>query len=188
MSLPLILAAADTHASPGVVENLQDTFAHFGVEWKYVAFQLVSFLIVLAVLYRWGIKPVIAAMDERGKKIEAGLKYSEEMKAQLANTQQQTEVTLRDAQHKASAIVAEAQKAAKTFADKQQRDAIEQSAALITKAQQAIELEKKKMLAEARTEIARLVVTTTQRVLAKELSEADRARYNDAAASELTNA
>ena len=37
-----------------------------------------------------------------------------------------------------------------------------------------------------RTEIARLVVTTTQRVLAKELTDADRARYNDAAARELT--
>jgi hypothetical protein len=33
---------------------------------------------------------------------------------------------------------------------------------------------------------ARLVVATTQRVLAKELSEADRSRYNDAAARELT--
>ena len=51
-----------------------------------------------------------------------------------------------------------------------------------------IELEKKKMLAEARTEIARLVVETTQRVLAKELSEADRGRYNESAARELDHA
>jgi len=43
------------------------------------------------------------------------------------------------------------------------------------------------MLAEARTEIARLVVETTQRVLSKELSEADRSRYNESAARELTN-
>ena len=43
------------------------------------------------------------------------------------------------------------------------------------------------MLAEARTEIARLVVAITQRVLAKELSEAERSRYNESAARELTN-
>ena len=59
---------------------------------------------------------------------------------------------------------------------------------ILAKAQQVIELEKKKMLAEARTEIAHLVVETTQRVLAKELSEADRSRYNESAARELTNA
>ena len=63
----------------------------------------------------------------------------------------------------------------------------ERVAGLLAKAQQAIELEHKKMLADARVEIARLVVTTTQRVLAKELSEAERARYNEAAARELTN-
>ena len=56
----------------------------------------------------------------------------------------------------------------------------------LTSDQQAIELEHKKMLADARGEITRLVVATTQRVLAKELSEADRARYNDSAARELS--
>jgi len=42
------------------------------------------------------------------------------------------------------------------------------------------------MLEETRTEVARLVVATTQRVLARELSEADRTRYTAAAARELT--
>jgi F-type H+-transporting ATPase subunit b len=56
----------------------------------------------------------------------------------------------------------------------------------LVKAQHAIELEHRKMLAEARTEIARLVVVTAERVLAKQLSESDRAAYNQAAARELT--
>ena len=56
---------------------------------------------------------------------------------------------------------------------------------IIAKAQQAIELEKKKMLAEARGEIARLVVATAERVLAQQLSEPDRARYNESAARDL---
>jgi F-type H+-transporting ATPase subunit b len=43
------------------------------------------------------------------------------------------------------------------------------------------------MLADARSEIARLVVSTTERVLAKKLSDADRSAYNAAAAGELTN-
>jgi len=58
---------------------------------------------------------------------------------------------------------------------------------VLVKAQQAVELEHKKMLADARSEIARLVVVTTERVLAKKLSDADRAAYNDTAARELSN-
>jgi F-type H+-transporting ATPase subunit b len=141
---------------------------------------------LFVVLYLKAIKPTIAAMDERAHQIDAGLKYAEEMKTRLAATQQQTESTIKEAQQKAQAIVAETQKTAKEFADKQQKEAIEKASGLIAKAQEAIELEKKKMLAEARTEIARLVVATTERVLAKKLTEADRASYNETAARELT--
>lgn len=173
-------AAHAAAAEPGMAE-------HFGLEWKYVLIQGVSFIILFVVLYLKGIKPTIAAMDERTQKIDAGLKYAEEMRAQLASTQQQTEAALKEAQQKAQAIVAETQKSSKEFADKQQKEAIEKATALISKAQEAIELEKKKMLAEARTEIARLVVATTERVLAKKLTDADRAAYNDTATRELAN-
>ena len=58
MTLPLILAAA------GPVESLQETFGHFGVEGKLILIQLVSFLLVLAVLYKFAVKPVTATMEE----------------------------------------------------------------------------------------------------------------------------
>lgn len=185
----LFLAFVEAPAAVAQVAHVAATepgmAAKFGVEWRYVLIQIFSFIILFVVLYFKGIKPVIAAMDQRTQKIDAGLKYAEEMRAQLAATQQQTEAALKEAQQKAQAIVAETQKSSKEFADKQQREAIERATALISKAQEAIELEKKKMLAEARTEIARLVVATTERVLAKKLTDADRASYNESAAREL---
>jgi F-type H+-transporting ATPase subunit b len=187
MLTPLFLAAAEVHEAAVHASSDPSIAEKFGLEWKYVLLQAFGFLVLFVVLYWKGIKPTIAAMDERAEKISAGLKYADEIKAQLASTQQQSDAALKEAQLKAQAVVAEAQKVAKEFSDKQQKEALEQAAALITKAQAAIELEKKKMLAEARTEIARLVVATTQRVLAKELSDADRSRYNDAASRELTN-
>lgn len=180
----LIAAAAPAAGAEGPAQMLEQ----FGIEPVFLIMQLISFGILAFVLYRYMIKPILATVDERQRKISSGLQYAEEITAKLAATQQQNEAALREAQQKAQAIVAETQKSAKEFADKQQKEAIEQASALLAKAHQAIELEKKKMLAEARTEIARLVVATTQRVLAKELSEAERTRYNDAAARELSNA
>ncbi len=180
MTLPLFLAAAEAHAEPGMIEK-------FGLDWKYVLIQTFSFLVVLAVLYRFGIKPTVATMEERNRKIESGLKHAEEMQAKLAAAQQESAAIIKKAQLDATKVVEEARKTAKDYLDKQMQEATNKAADTLAKAQQAIELEHKKMLADARTELARLVVTTTERVLAKKLTDADRSAYNDAATRELVD-
>jgi len=178
-----LLSLAAAEASDPVTKITQE----FGINLPGILAQAVSFAVVAFILWRFAFKPVLATLDERQKKIESGLQYAEEMKAKLEASQQASAAQLKEAQVKGQQIVAEAQKAAKEFSEKQQKEAVERANGVITKAQAAIELEKNKMLAEARTEIARLVVATTQRVLAQELTEADRARYIAAAARELTN-
>lgn len=181
MTLPLLLAAAVEHAAkPGIPER-------FGLEPKYIVMQVVSFLVVLFVLYKFAIKPVTATMDERNRKIESGIKHAEEMQAKLAAAQQESAAIVKKANAEASRIVEDARKSAKDYLDRQIQEATAKANDQLSKAQQAIELEHKKMLADARTEIARLVVTTTERVLAKKLTDADRAAYNDTASRELTN-
>ena len=178
--LPLLLAV-----SP--LDGLQQTFEHFGVEPKLILFQLISFLILFGVLYKFGIKPTIATMEERNKKIADGLKHAEETQARLAAAQAESAAIIKAAQLDAQKAIDEARKAAKEFGDKQQADAVARAADTLAKAQQAIELEHKKMLEQARGEIARLVVKTTEQVLAKKLSDADRAAYNEAATRELVS-
>ncbi|MEX2045080.1 MAG: F0F1 ATP synthase subunit B [Opitutus sp.] len=179
MTLPILLAAAAHAAQPGISER-------FGLEPKYIVMQVISFLIVLAVLYKFGIKPVTATMEERTRKIEAGIRHAEEMQAKLAAAQEESAVIVKQANVAASRIVDDARKSAKDFLDRQTQEASAKANDLLAKAQQAIDLEHRKMLADARTEIARLVVTTTERVLAKHLTAADRATYNEAATRELT--
>ncbi|WP_414662415.1 F0F1 ATP synthase subunit B [Horticoccus sp. 23ND18S-11] len=179
MTLPLFLAAAAASAEASIPER-------FGLEPKYIIMQVISFLIVLFVLYKFGIKPVTATMEERSKKIEAGIKHAEEMQAKLAAAQQESAAIVKKANGEATRIVEDARKSAKDYLDKQTQEASGKANELLAKAQQAIELEHKKMLADARTEIARLVVTTTERVLAKKLTDTDRASFNEAAARELS--
>ncbi len=187
MTTLLLAAATEAHVeSAGVLH--QFGLDKFGLDWKYIVIQTISFLIVLGVLYKFGIKPTIVTMDERNRKIESGLKHAEEMQAKLAAAQQESAALVKNAQVEASKIVDAARVTAKEYLDKQMKDATAKATDTLAKAQQAIELEHKKMLADARTEIARLVVTTTERVLAKKLTDADRAAYNDSATRELTNA
>ncbi len=185
--LTLLLATVEHAPEAGPIEGLKQTFVHFGVEPKYLVMQVVSFLILFGVLYFFAIKPTTATMEERNKKIADGLKHAEETQARLAAAQQESAAIIKQASLDAQKLVDEARKTAKEFADKQQAEAIAHANDLLAKAKQATELEHKKMLEQARGEIARLVVITTERVLAKKLSDADRAAYNDAAGKELTS-
>jgi len=178
MTLPLFFAAAAEVSTP----------QKFGLEVNVVLIQAVSFLILSAVLYYFAIKPVLATMDLRASKIDSGLKYADEMKAKLEAMQAESAAASKKAQAEATRIIDEARKTAKEFLEKQTQESSAKAADILAKAQQVIELEKKKMLAEARTEIARLVVETTQQVLGKQLSDAERASYNEAAAKELAGA
>ncbi|MFA6285753.1 MAG: F0F1 ATP synthase subunit B [Opitutaceae bacterium] len=178
--------AAAPHAAGSANALTQITDA-FSVNLSSLSAQVFSFVIVAVVLWYFAFKPVLATLDERQKKIADGLRYAEETKTRLAAVQQENADILKRAQVEAAAIIEQARKAAKEVAERETAATTERANSLITKAQEAIELEKQKMLAEARTEVARLVIATTQRVLAKELNDADRSRYNEAAARELTS-
>ena len=178
----LCFAEAEVASDNAVTKLTRD----FGVSVPGVLAQMLSFCVVAYVLWRFAFKPVLATLDERKEKIDAGLKYAEEMKVKLAASEQAWQARIQEASVKGNQIVAEAQKAAKELTERQQAEAAAKAAATVAKALEAIELEKKKMLAEARTEIARLVVATTQRVLAQDLSDADRTRFNESAARELS--
>jgi F-type H+-transporting ATPase subunit b len=188
LSPVLVLAevAAETPSSGSAMSQVTQITDAFGVNWPSFLAQVVSFCVVAWVLWRFAFKPVLATINERQHTIESGLKYAEEMKAKLAAAQQESAAIIKNSQVEATRIVDEARKTAKEFLDKQMLEASAKANDALAKAQQAIELEHRKMLADARTEIARLVVTTTERVLARKLSDADRAAYNDSATRELT--
>jgi F-type H+-transporting ATPase subunit b len=177
------VAAHGDVAATGITKITQD----FGINLPNIIAQVFNFAIVAFVLWRFAFKPVLATIDARQQKIAAGLKYAEDMKAQLAASQQESAALLKSAQLEANRIIEDSRKTAKELDERAQKEAVERANGIISKAQQAIELEHKKMLAEARTEIARLVVSTTERVLAKKLSDADRSSYNEAAARDLAS-
>jgi F-type H+-transporting ATPase subunit b len=175
--------AAEAAAPSGITKITND----FGISWPVLLAQVLNFTVVAFILWKFAFKPVLATLDERQKRIADGLRYADEMKAKLEAVQQESVASAKRAQLEASKIIDEARKSAKEFLEKQTQESAAKANEILVRAQQVIELEKKKMLAEARTEIARLVVAITERVLAKELSDADRSRYNESASRELTS-
>jgi F-type H+-transporting ATPase subunit b len=179
--MPSILAAAAVEAAEGgFVEK-------FGLDAKLVIFQLVGFLIFFVVVYKYGIKPIVAKMEERNKGIADGLRYADEMKAKLADAEKQHAATLRQAALDAQKVVDEARKSAKELLDREAAATTEKTQQMLAKAEEAIALERRKMIADARVEITRLVALTAQRVLSRELGPEERKRYTETAARDLAD-
>ncbi len=160
---------------------------NYGFDTKYFIAQVVNFLIVAFLLYRFAFKPVLATLDERQKKIDDGLRFADEMKHKLNESEIKYSQAVKQGSIEAQKIVEEAKEHAKHSSEKQTQDTIAQVEQMLTNARQAAVQEHDRMLAEVRKEVAQLVVATTARVLKQELTDADKKRYNESAVRDLAS-
>ena len=165
-------------------DKLQAIAGKFGVDWPTLIAQMVNFIIVAVVLYKFAVKPIAATLDERQQKISEGLQYAEEMKTQLAEAERERTEKIKEAAQQAQTILSEARAQSKEMIEQKTQEAAAQAEAVLRKASEATELERQKMLSDVRQEVARLVVATSGKVLDRELSDAEKSSYSDAAAKQ----
>lgn len=159
----------------------------FGLDLWTVVAQSINFLLVAGLIYFFAVKPILATLDDRQKKISDGLQYAEDARIRLEEVEKQGAETLRKASQEAQAVINEARDTAKGILERETRVASEKGQAMLAKAEETIALEKQKMLQEARQEVTRLVVETTRKVLRTDLSEEDKNRFTEAATRELAS-
>lgn len=181
IDLVTLLAASDAQSAADAASIPQ----RFGIHVSHIVMQLISFVIVAGVLWKFAFKPVFATMEEREAKIDSGLKYAEEMKVKLAEAEEQKKKILQEASIEAKNIVTEARQTAEKRIEHSAQEAIKAAEEITKRAEQQIAQDRKQMIAEARSEITRLVVATTSKVLSKELSEEEKARYSETASASL---
>ena len=186
LSPALLFAAApqEAAATEGVIADIA---GKFGVTWPTLIAQIVNFILVAAVLYKFAVKPIAATLEERQQKIAEGLQYAEEMKTQLAQAERERAEKVKDAAAQAQRILSESREQSKEMIEQKTQEAAAQAESIIRKASEATELERQKMLSEVRQEVARLVVATTGKVLSRDLSDSEKATFSEAAAKELAS-
>src|SRR5476649_1716532 len=88
------------------------------IDWFTVAAQVVNFLVLVWLLKRFLYKPVLAAIDEREKRIATQLQDAEKKKAEAQKEQTDFEHKNREFEQQRVCLLADATKAAKTERDK----------------------------------------------------------------------
>lgn len=132
---------------------------------------LATFLILLVLLKKFAWTPILSALEEREKYIKDSLSEADQAKSEGRHIIEQQKKILADANAKAGAILAEADKAAKDLRQKMEQQAIEERARILSEADRMIAAEKDKAMRELRETVVKLSIEATRKLIDENLDE-----------------
>ena len=134
----------------------------------------IVFLIVLAVLWKWGFPAITKMVKERKDYIDDSLRKAHEANEKLANIQKEGESILQEAREKQAAVFKEATATHDAIIAKAENQAKDRGAQLINDAKAEIEQEKQQAIREIRGQVAELSVKIAEKIIKQQLATDDK--------------
>ncbi|MEO8123138.1 MAG: F0F1 ATP synthase subunit B [Burkholderiales bacterium] len=133
-------------------------------------FQMIVFLILVWFTMKFIWPPVTAALDERAKKIAAGLSAADKAKAELAEANKRVEQQLSAARDDATKRLADAERLAQQMIEEAKGRASEEGAKIIAAARVEADQEAFKARETLREQVAGLAVKGAEAILRREVN------------------
>lgn len=159
MQHSIFIANAEAGAAQG------DLLGSLGVDWKLLVIQLLSFLILLAVLKKLVFPTLFAAIDKREKSIEESVKAAEQAKIAAEKAEAGTEKQLEQAKKDAASIVQTAQNEAAAIAGDAEAKAHKKVEHILEQAQARIDSDIASAKKDLHAEMVSLVASATEKVI-----------------------
>lgn len=141
-----------------------------GIEPSLLIAQVVNFLIIMAVLNILLYKPILSMLEKRKKKIEEGLKLTEDMKEEQAKLETKKAKILMEAKKEAQGIIEEARVRGKEEGKHILEESRQEAEAVIEKAKLTAVKERESMKEAVHKEAIQVAVAMAKRLLAQSLS------------------
>lgn len=148
---------------------MQELLTKLGIDWKLLIAQIVNFLVLLFILYKFAYGPILTMLEKRQKKIEKGLKDAEAAGKKLEESEEKQKEILKRARTEAKEIVEKAHAQAEKSKSEMATEAKTQAEKIIAGAKVEIEREKEKTIGEIKSEIGSLVVAAAEKIIDEKL-------------------
>ena len=142
-----------------------------GINLNFLISQIINFLIILFILWRFVWNPLVRLMDQRKQRIQESLAEAERVRQEAAQEQAAFEKRLAEERQKATAQVAEAAKQGQQVREEIVAAAQRESEQIVANAQRQATDMQAQALADARRQIADLAVLAAQKVIGTSLDE-----------------
>jgi F-type H+-transporting ATPase subunit b len=131
--------------------------------------QLLIFLVMLGVLYRFAWGPLLRILNERRERIAQGVEATERAKRELEEAERERQAKLEEARREAQTMLDRIAKQAEDLRKELEAKAREQAEALIARARAEIQQERAKAVEDLREQVADLAVMAAGRIIGESL-------------------
>ena len=142
-----------------------------GINLPGLITQVVSFVILFAVLSRLLYKPIVGMLDQRSNRIKESLETAERVREEAAQSQQDMQKQLEEARTEGQQLINQAREVADRFREEELTKARQEIQAERARAQANIERERDAAIEELRREFAGLAITAAERVIERSVDE-----------------
>lgn len=130
----------------------------------------VVFILVLAILWKWGFPSIVNMVNSRKEFIDDSLRKAHEANERLANIQKEGETMLQNAREKQAQILKDAADTRDAIVVKAQEKATNEGSRLLNEAKAEIEAEKQNAIRDIRTQVAEISVQVAEKIVREKLS------------------
>lgn len=134
--------------------------------------QLIAFTVFVLFCMKYVWPPIMAAIEERQKKIADGLAASDRAEKDLQIAQEKAKEQLKEAKHQAADIIEQAKKRAAQIVDQETERAHQERDKIIASGHTEIEAERNRAKEELRQQVATLAVAGAEKILARQIDAA----------------
>lgn len=146
---------------------------------------IVTFLVVLGVLWKFAWNPLLGALEAREEAIRATIDEAERLQAEATEVLERHQARLAEARAEGNRILDEARQAGEQMKADVLEKARGEAEAVIARAHRQLELETEQALETIRAEAAGLAVKAAEKVLERSLTDADHRRLAEEAIAEI---
>lgn len=137
---------------------------------------LVSFTILMVILYKYALPAITGILDARQEKIKGDIDQAEKLREDADKILAEYQEKLRYAFQKSEEVVNDAVKKAEEIHQKKIGETQAEKEKILSDARKTIEFEKEKALIEIRTHVVSLTIAATEKLTRKTLTDADSTR------------
>lgn len=159
-----------------------------GFDWRLAIAHLVNFLIVLALLRYFVFKPLRKRLAERKQVIEKGVADARAAEAARFKAKERREEIVAAAKAEKREIITAAQEEAEAIIAHARDEAISEADAIIHDAHQQIAADRIRMRNELEGEVGELALLSAEKIIGREVTDADHKRLVQKVINTASNA
>jgi len=142
-----------------------------GINVKVLLAQLVTLGIFAFVLVKLLLKPMRRTLNQRSERIKESMQQADQIKEQLAKTEEQVKAQLDTTRKEGQVILAQAMQLGEKLKEEARAEAKKQAESIVVKARADIEMERDKAIGEVRRQFVDLTVLAAEKVVKESLDK-----------------